>query len=70
MGDHFDAVADRYGLPRPPRISLDEARLQLSPMQLSFMGESRRLDNRRMKEELRLRLRYPTVAEGLAADGA
>jgi len=68
MGDHFDAVADRYGLSRPPRISLDQARQQLSPMQLSFMGESRRLDNRRMKEELRLRLRYPTVAEGLAAD--
>ena len=35
-------------------------------MQLSFMGESRRLDNRRLKRELRLRLRYPTVREGLA----
>ena len=38
------------------------AAAQMSPMQLSFMGESRRLDNRRMKRELKLRLRYPTVA--------
>jgi hypothetical protein len=30
------------------------------------MGESRRLDNTRLKRELRLRLRYPTVAAGLA----
>ena len=45
----------------------DEAQRQLSPMLLSFMSESRRLDNRRLKRELRLRLRYPTVAEGLLA---
>ena len=37
-------------------------------MLLSFMSESRRLDNRRLKRELRLRLRYPTVREGLVAD--
>ena len=36
-------------------------------MLLSFMSESRRLHNRRMKDELRLWLRYPTVAEGLGA---
>jgi hypothetical protein len=38
----------------------------LSPIQLSFTSESRRLDNARMKRELGLRLRYPTVREGLA----
>ena len=67
MGDYFDLAADLCGLPRPPRISRAEAAAQLSPMQLSFMGESRRLDNRRLKRELKLRLRYPTVAEGLIA---
>jgi hypothetical protein len=36
-------------------------------MQLSFVSESRRLDNRRLKRELKLRLRYPTVNEGLLA---
>jgi nucleoside-diphosphate-sugar epimerase len=67
MGEYFDLAADLCGLPRPPRISRVEAATQLSPMQLSFMRESRRLDNQRMKRELKLRLRYPTVAEGLMA---
>ncbi|MEK8047050.1 SDR family oxidoreductase [Ideonella margarita] len=66
MGDHFDAVADRYGLPRPPRRSRAELAQTLSPMQLSFMGESRRLVNTRMKKELRLQLLHPDVASGLA----
>ena len=67
MGEYFDLAADLCGLPRPPRISRVEAATQLSPMQLSFMSESRRLDNQRLKRELKLRLRYPTVAEGLLA---
>ncbi len=67
MGDYFDLAADIAGLPRPPRVARSEATGVLSPMQLSFMGESRRLLNRRLKQELRLRLRYPTVREGLRA---
>ena len=65
MGDYFDLAADLYGLPRPPRLARDAARVQLPLGLLSFMGESRRLDNTRLKRELRLRLRYPTVAQGL-----
>jgi hypothetical protein len=34
---------------------------------LSFMNESRRLTNTRMKQELKVVLRYPTVADGLKA---
>lgn len=67
MGEYFDLAADLEGVPRPRRISREQARLELSPMQLSFMGESRRLVNTRLKQELRLRLRYPTVAQGLVA---
>ena len=67
MGDYFDLAADLAGLPRPQRVSRAEAAARLSPMQLSFMGESRRLLNHRLKTELRLRLRYPTVAQGLLA---
>jgi len=67
MGDYFDLAADLCGLPRPQRITRTEAAQQLSPVLLSFMSESRRLDNRRLKRELRLRLRYPTVREGLVA---
>jgi nucleoside-diphosphate-sugar epimerase len=67
MGDYFDLAADLCGLPRPPRITRDEARQQLPAMQMSFLSESRRLDNRRLREELRLTLRYPTVRDGLLA---
>lgn len=65
MGDYFDLAADLAGLPRPRRIAREEARATLSPMLMSFMSESRRLDNRRLKQELRLVLRHPTVREGL-----
>jgi nucleoside-diphosphate-sugar epimerase len=65
MGDYFDLVAELHGWEPPPRITRAEAAVQMSPMQLSFMNESRRLSNQRMRRELRLRLRYPTVVEGL-----
>lgn len=65
MGDYFDAAADLYGLPRPPRVARSVAEASLQATLLSFMGESRRLDNRRLREELGLRLRYPTVQQGL-----
>jgi nucleoside-diphosphate-sugar epimerase len=67
MGDYFDLAADLYGLPRPPRVARDAAGDQLPLVLLSFMSESRRLHNQRMKGELGLRLRYPTVAQGLVA---
>ncbi len=66
MGDYFDLVADAFGLPRPPRVPRDEAQTLLPPVLLSFMSESRRLTNRRIKHELRYRLRYPTVRHGVA----
>lgn len=67
MGDYFDLVADRFGLPRPVRISYDEARRRIPENRLSFMRESRRLANRRMKRELQVKLHYPMVADGLNA---
>lgn len=67
MGDYFDLAADLYGLPRPPRVARDAAGDQLPLVLLSFMSESRRLRNERLKRELRLVLRYPTVSEGLVA---
>ncbi len=67
MADYFDLVADAYGLPRVPRISREEAATQLEPVTLSFMRESRRLANARLKRELGYALRYPTVADFLRA---
>ena len=65
MGDYFDMAADLYGLDRPPRMSFEDARQQLPALQLSFMAESRRLVNQRLKRELRLTLQFPTAASGL-----
>jgi len=66
MGEYFDLVADRFGLPRAPRLARVELERRLSPAMLSFMGESRRLANRRIKRELGVRLMYPDVAAALA----
>jgi nucleoside-diphosphate-sugar epimerase len=66
-GDYLDRVADLCALPRVPRLTREQAQQRLSPLQMSFLGESRRLDNSRMKRELRLTLRYPTVEVALAS---
>lgn len=65
MGEYFDAVADAFGLPRPPRVTWAVARARLSPELLSFMGESRRLSSIRLRKELGVRLTYPTVRSAL-----
>ncbi len=65
-GDYYDLVADLGGLPRPPRVTRAQAGERFTPAQWSFLNESRRLSNARMKRELRLRLARPTIREGLA----
>lgn len=65
MGDWFDVVADHLGLPRPPRLSKEEVIAAVTPAMRTFLTESRRLSNRRIKRELRFQMRYPTVREGL-----
>ena len=69
MGAWMEAVADAFRLPRPPRIAWEEAERRIAPQLLSFMSESRRLVNARMKRELRVHLRQPvpqTLLAGLA----
>lgn len=66
MADYFDAVADAAGLPRPPRMARAELRGVVSPVLMSYMSESRRLDNTRMRRELGVRLRYRSVQHALA----
>lgn len=65
IAEYFDVVADATGLPRPPRMPRAQLKAVVSPMMYSFMSESRRLENRRLKRELRFRLHYPTVAVAL-----
>jgi nucleoside-diphosphate-sugar epimerase len=70
MGDHYDRVADLAGLPRPPRLARETLKAQVTPMQWSFLCESRRIGNRRLREELGVVLRYPTIEDGLFAADA
>ena len=70
MGDYFELAAQLCGLPAPPRVTRADAAAVLGPMQMSFMSESRRLVNSRLKAELRLRLQHPTVVQGLAGPSA
>ena len=65
MGDYFDLIADAFGLPRAPRVSREQAEMQLEPMMLSFMRESRRLQNSRLRDEMRYALRYPSIDDFL-----
>ena len=67
MGDYFDQVATAFKLPLPPRVPRAELSKQVSPMLLSFMSESRRLSNERMKTELGVRLSWPAVSDLLAS---
>jgi nucleoside-diphosphate-sugar epimerase len=67
MADYFDAVADAFVLPRPPRVARVQLEESVSPMLLSFMSESRRMRNERIKRELGVRLRFPQVGPAVAA---
>jgi nucleoside-diphosphate-sugar epimerase len=58
-------AARLLGLPVPQAVAFEEA--ELSPMARSFYAESKRVANRRIREELGVDLRYPTYREGLAA---
>ncbi|MEJ6024331.1 NAD-dependent epimerase/dehydratase family protein [Ramlibacter sp. PS4R-6] len=66
-GDYYDLAADIYGLQRPRRVARASAEQELSLNSLGFLNESRQLSNERLKRELRVALRFPTVREGLAA---
>lgn len=67
MADYFKRIADRAGLPRPPTVTREEAGDKLSAGMQSFMNESKRLDNRRLREELGVGLKYPDLDAGLEA---
>ncbi len=69
MSEYFTAVADLHNLPRPRQITLAEAEKEMNPLMLSYLKESRRMDNRKMLEKLEIELLYPNLAAGLAACG-
>lgn len=65
MTQYFNAAADLLGLPRPPQVSMAEAQQVMTPMMLSYLTETRRMDNRKLREQLGVALRYPELESGL-----
>jgi nucleoside-diphosphate-sugar epimerase len=67
MTSYFNACADVLKMPRQPQVSLSEARSVMSPLMFCYVSESRIVDSSRMLSRLNVRLRYPSMLEGLAA---
>ena len=65
MYEYFVGVASSMNLPVPPAISLAEAKLQLSEGMLSYMAESRRIDNKKLLNDFELVIQYPKLQDGL-----
>lgn len=65
MGDYFDLLAGKFGKPPPQRMTREDLRKVIPQSMYSFMSESRRLGNLRMKHELGLVLQYPRVSDGI-----
>ncbi len=67
MIDYFNLMAELAGLPAPPAIPLSQAGQVLSDGMLTYMRESRRLDNSKLREELGISLIHPSMKSGLPA---
>ena len=65
MTEYFYKLADHFHLPRPPAVDWAEAEQTMSAGMLSYLRESRRVDNTRMLKELGIKLRYPSLQQGL-----
>ena len=65
MTSYFNACADLLGYPRQPQVNMEEARRVMPPLMLSYVSDSRVVDNSRMLERLGIQLRYPTMHDGL-----
>ena len=64
-GDVIRYAAELINVDAPQPIAFEDA--DLSPMARSFYATSRRVDSRRIKQELGLDLLYPDYREGMAA---
>ena len=68
MSYYFKAVANANGLPQPPEVTRSEAEKVMTAGMLSYLKESRRLDNKKLLNDLRIRLRYTSLEEGLHSE--
>nr|WP_246551227.1 SDR family oxidoreductase [Geobacter hydrogenophilus] len=70
MTEYFNACADALGFPRPRQVTMEEAKKVMTPLMLSYVTESRRMDNSKMVGKLGVKLLYPTLQDGLKASVA
>ncbi len=67
MSDYFNLVAEIWGLPPVEHLTEEAPPIDLSNMFKSYLQESRKIDNRRMLENLKIKLFYPDPRDGLKA---
>ncbi len=67
MTEYFNAVADALGVARQPQVSMEEARRVMTPLMLSYVSDSRVVDNTLMLERLGIQLRYTSMIDGILA---
>jgi nucleoside-diphosphate-sugar epimerase len=65
--DYAELTASLLSLPLPPTVDREDIRHELSRDGFERRISARRCSNRRMREELGVTLRYPTVREGVPA---
>lgn len=65
MTQYFNHVSALLGLPPLPQVNMDEAKRVMNPMMLSYLTETRRMNNRKMLEQLGVTLKYPDLESGL-----
>lgn len=67
MSRYFKDIAAALDLPLPSEVDMEEAQKVLSPGMLSYLQESRRIDNTKLIKELGVQLKYPDFHQGLEA---
>ncbi len=65
MSDYFFSIAQYAGLTPPREVDWQQAETEISPAMLSYLRESRRMNNNKMLNELNIKLQYPTLSDGL-----
>jgi len=65
--DYYYTLADLLRMERPPALSMAEAEQVMSPIRLSFLRESRRIDNSKLLRELEIELLHPNLESGVRA---
>jgi len=67
MSRYFKDIAAALDLPQPAQVDMEEAQKVLSPGMLSYLQESRRIDNTKLIKELGVQLKYADFHQGLEA---